>query len=254
MGGSSAASARITSHGDWLQHERVELAAEGLHRRVNQANDGIAGVAGCSRVQRERNGADRRVREQLWRGRRVEDVIVIHGENVGVVFQPGQCGIGCGSIIKQQTVKAQFVVATGDFCADQFGQGVSIRARFESHEQFVGDVPGHRFRREHPLRGVFHRRAKHIELRHGIRLWHEREVEVAQQPFQGFTRRQILEFCGSGVGGVRLDIDMPAGIRGDFFQQRPQCHAPHIGVHPVGAPVPDQQIGVRGSHAQAKRG
>ena len=85
---------RVASHGDGLQHERVELAAERLHRRVNQANDGIAGVAGRRRIQRERNGADRRVRKQLRRGRRIEDVIVIHGQNVGVVFQTGQGGIG----------------------------------------------------------------------------------------------------------------------------------------------------------------
>ena len=115
--------ARVAGHGDGLQQERVELAAERLHRRVNQADDGIAGVAGCSRVQRERNGADRRIREQLRRDRRVEDVIVIHGQNVGVVFQAGQCGIGCISIVELQTVEAEFVVATDDFRADAVWPG-----------------------------------------------------------------------------------------------------------------------------------
>ena len=135
--------ARVAGHGDGLQNERVELAAERLHRRINQADDGIAGIAGGGRVERERNGADRRVREQLRRGRRVED------NNCNplrpqrwVVFQAGQCGIGGGSVVELQAVEAELVVAAGDFCAEQFGQGVNVRARLELHEQFVGERAG----------------------------------------------------------------------------------------------------------------
>ena len=249
----AAARRSVTGHGKLFEQKLVERAVERLHRRVNQADDDFAGIA--RRIELQVHRWQGRGRERLRRRRRIKIIIVIHVGHVAVVLKLIQRGIRGGGIGKLQAVNAEFVQAADDFRAEHFGESVGIHARLEFHEQFIGHMfglagPGH----AHQLRGVFHLGGENIEMRRGIGLRHQGEIEIAEQPSQRLSGRKILEFGGGAMRRARLDIDPPAGLSGDFFQQVRQAQRMHVRVHAVGGLVPDNRVGLRREGAETERG
>ena len=91
-------------------------------------------------------------------------------------------------------------------------------------------------------------------MRRGIGLRHEGEIEIAEQHPQRLSGRQILEFGGGAMRRARLDIDPPAGLSGDIFQQIRQTQRMHVRVHAVGGLAPDNGVGLRREGTETERG
>ena len=68
-------------------------------------------------------------------------------------------------------------------------------------------------------------------------------IELAQQVAQRFVRGQTLELDRDGRLGAFFDIDLPAGLAGDFLEQGKQVPRLNIGIHLILLGAPIQGIG-----------